>query len=73
MNDLDRERLGKFLREVVGPVPKGDPHGDLWPRMVRRIEHAEPRLSWTDWAFAALAMGWCAAFPETIFALFYHL
>jgi hypothetical protein len=72
MNEMDRERLAALLREAM---PSGRPalEQDLWPRMLETLHRRPQPVPWLDWALAAGAAGWCAAFPSILSALLYQL
>ena len=69
---IDDDRLRQLLRSALpAPADRG-PSGDLWPRVVRRIE-APSAWSWLDMSLAALVAVVLLAFPEGMFLLAYHL
>jgi hypothetical protein len=74
-----------LLRQAMPPVPpdQREPRTDLWPQLRARIEaqrnasnvsHESPRVrvTWFDWALAALAAAALIFFPGIIPALLYH-
>ncbi len=69
----ENEGLRNALREAFAPPGDGGPAGDLWPRMLRRLDRGQARPGWLDWALAAAALAWMILFPEIIPSLLYHL
>ncbi len=65
--------LQKLVKEAVRPPENADLSGDLWPRMLRRLDGGERRRAWLDWALAGVAAAWMIAFPQAIPCLLYHL
>ena len=79
MNELDRERMKKLLRQSLPPV-KSDagPERDLWPDVLRRMDarDATPTLSGWAWFDGALAVGLVALavlFPASVPLFLYYL
>jgi hypothetical protein len=73
MHHDDDVRLRELLRAAFRQPGDADAGRDLWPRMLRRMDQAQHRLSGLDWFLAALAAGWIAAFPKVIPYLLYQL
>ena len=73
MSERNDESLRKMLRAAMPPLDKAELEGDLWPRMLRRLEDRPMQASWLDWALVAAAMVWFFIFPEVIPALLYQL
>ncbi|MCX6615544.1 MAG: hypothetical protein NTZ98_05525 [Acidobacteria bacterium] len=73
MNEHERERTIELLKGVVRPVEDGGLSGDLWPRMLRRMEEGPTRVPWFDWALAGLVVLWLLLFPGLIPRVLYHL
>ena len=73
MNSHDDEKIRKLLRETFPPTEDAGPSGDLWPRVLRRLDEAPARVPWYDWALAALVLAWALLFPGTLPVLLYHL
>ena len=84
MNQHDRDRMKKLLREALPPVDADtEPERDLWPAMLRRLDKdsAESlstgriRFNWA-WFDGALAAGLAlliVSFPAAIPLLLYYL
>lgn len=69
---IDDNRLRQLLRSAL-PLPADQgPSGDLWPRVVTRVE-TPPSWSWLDMSLAAMVAGALLMFPEGLFLLAYHL
>jgi hypothetical protein len=73
MHHDDDVRLQELLRAAFRDPAKARAGRDLWPRMLRRLEHVETRRPWLDWALGALAAAWLLAFPKVIPYLLYQL
>lgn len=73
MNEPDDEKLRKLLQAALPPCKGAALDRDLWPEMLRRFGERPARTSWLDFALAAIALAWFAAFPEALLALLYHL
>jgi hypothetical protein len=77
MNERDlnqqMEGMRKLLKTAVPPVTETEPHRDLWPQMLRRLETVPAPIPWWDWALLAAAATVFFFFPGTIPALLYHL
>jgi hypothetical protein len=61
------------LKGVIRPVEDGGLSGDLWPRMLRRMEEEPMRVPWFDWALAGLVVVLLLLFPGLIPRVLYHL
>ncbi len=68
----DADRFEHLLRAALPPVAGGEPGGDLWPRVVERLD-ARPPWSWVDAGLAAVVAVTLLMFPEGLFLLAYHL
>lgn len=66
MNESDRIAIQSLLRDALPPAGGCQLDHDLWPRMLRPLEHRPPRFAWPDLAFAALAVAGLLAVPEVI-------
>jgi hypothetical protein len=64
--------LDSLLRAAVPPVTPRGPSGDLWPRVVGRLDARSP-VSWVDLSLLALVALTLLMFPEGLFLLAYHL
>ncbi len=74
MNPHDDKALRDLLKQSIAPVRDADLHRDLWPRMLQRLDEAQPvRVPWFDWVLAALASAALLFFPGVIPAVLYHL
>jgi hypothetical protein len=73
MNEHKRERTIELLKGVIRPVEDGGLSGDLWPRMLRRMEEEPMRVPWFDWALAGLVVLLLLLFPGLIPRVLYHL
>jgi hypothetical protein len=67
------EKLKELLGKAFQPPANAGPSGDLWPRMLRKLDEGERRLPWLDWVLVAVALAWIVVFPEVIPSLLYHL
>jgi hypothetical protein len=66
------EKLRELLGKAFQPPANAGPSGDLWPRMLRKLDEGE-RWHWLDWLLVAVAAAWIVVFPEVIPSLLYHL
>jgi hypothetical protein len=76
MNHDDDKDLREMLKQAIAPVTGTELRRDLWPQMLQRLDQRQPqaiRVSWFDWALAALAAAALLLFPGAIPALLYHL
>lgn len=73
MNESNDAKLRDVLRSAIPPVADTELKRDLWPRMLRKMEHEPAGLPWFDIALAALLAVCFAIFPEAILGLLYHL
>ena len=62
----DREKLISLLRGAVPPMGDHALPGDLWPKMLRRLDRRPVRMGWFDLALAGLAAAGFIAFPAVI-------
>jgi hypothetical protein len=67
------QKLRDLLEKAFRPPANAGPSGDLWPRMLRKLDESERRRPWLDWVLAAVAVAWIVVFPEAIPSLLYHL
>lgn len=72
MNTATDRELRQFLRSNV-PSVTTELRRDLWPAMLRRLEHRPRRVAWIDWALVATVAGLLLLFPKAIPVLMYHL
>jgi hypothetical protein len=76
MNHDDDKDLREMLKQAIAPVTATELRRDLWPQMLQRLDQRQQqtmRVSWFDWALAALAAAALLLFPGAIPALLYHL
>lgn len=76
MSELDHRDIQELLKKELGRIEDTEPHRDLWPLMLRRLNEGEGRASspdWADWALIALLALFVFFFPEVVPALLYCL
>lgn len=73
MNDRDLKEFGEKLRRAMPPPQRAELKRDLWPDFLQKMHEPRIRVSWFDWALAALAAGALIFFPGVIPALLFHL
>ncbi len=73
MIERNDEGITELVRSVIPPVADPELKRDLWPRMIQRIDQRGMRVTWFDWALAALVAALFVCFPQVIPGLFYHL
>jgi hypothetical protein len=66
MNEQEKEKLAALLRSALPPMGDRALPGDLWPRMLRRLDRQPVRIAWFDLALAGLAAAGFIAFPAVI-------
>lgn len=72
MTEDDDRKVRDALRKSFSPV-NTELRRDLWPQVLRRLEHRPARVPWYDWALAGLSAAMFLAFPRLILVLAYHL
>jgi hypothetical protein len=74
MNENDRDRMKKLLREALKPVEgEPEPSHDLWPDMLRRLDAKPGAPPLFDWALLAGLVALAAFFPASIPVFLYYL
>ena len=68
-----RDKLRDALPSVEQLENGAELRRDLWPDMLRRLEHSPVRVPWFDWALLAISGAAAIFFPALIPALVYHL
>ena len=68
----DEEQIRNLLKQSSHAVDL-ELRGDLWPRMLRRLEEKSPQVPWFDWALLAALVLCLCLMPGTIPVLLYHL
>jgi len=58
MNEGNDEKIRIVLKRAIPPVENRELQRDLWPRMLRRLEHRPEPMPWLDWALLGLLGGW---------------
>jgi len=71
--ERELEQMRKLLKSALPALSDTEPHRDLWPQMLRRLEQAPVRVPWWDWALLAGAIVAICAFPGVLPALLFHL
>ena len=74
MNDINDAQIKNLLKQGLRPAsPKLQ--GDLWPRMLQRLDERSPAktVPWFDWALLVVLVISVLAFPHSILVLLYHL
>ena len=66
MNDHDKEKLTALLKSALPPMRDRALPGDLWPKMLRRLDRRPVRFAWFDFALAGMATAGFIAFPSVI-------
>jgi hypothetical protein len=74
MNGEHDEQLKQLIRQAISPVKDAELQRDLWPQMLKKLQHHKPvRVPWFDWVLAAVSCLILFLFPSVIPALLYHL
>ncbi len=72
MTEPNDGKVEELLKQSIRPV-NHELQGDLWPKMLGRLQERRTAMPWFDWVLlAALALWLCLA-PGTIPLLLYHL
>lgn len=77
MNRNDENRIQQLLREAMPAMQNEEPHRDLWPDLLQRL-NVQPRTAirsvpLLDWALAGGLVAFFAFAPMTIPVLLYYL
>lgn len=75
-NEENNKEMKKLLKQAIAPPQDTELRRDLWPQMLQRLDQRQQqtmRVSWFDWALAALAAAALLLFPGAVPALLYHL
>jgi len=72
MNNKEDEKIQAFLKQAIPPIER-QLDRDLWPDMLRRLDHRTSAVPWFDWALVALLVVALLISPRTIAVLLYHL
>jgi hypothetical protein len=67
------DRLREALRQAIPRMGDQSPRRDLWPDVLRQLDHVPVRVSWLDWALIAALSGLTFIFPDAIPGVLYHL
>ncbi len=65
-----------LIRSLHAAVPKwsdDQPPGDLWPRMLRRVDQAPPRFGWLEAILLAALVALFVIYPDIVPVLLWHL
>ncbi len=73
MNAHDEERIKQLLKGSLPPIGDAEPHRDLWPQMLRRLDARPVSVPWFDWALAGGLAIFALALPASIPVLLYYL
>ena len=66
MNDREKEKLAALLQGALPPMGDHALPGDLWPKMLRRLDREPVRFAWFDFVLAGMAAAGFIAFPAVI-------
>ena len=66
MNQQEKEKLTALLQSALPPMGDSALRGDLWPRMLRRLDRRPVGIAWFDLALAGLAAAGFIAFLAVI-------
>jgi hypothetical protein len=74
MNAHDHDRMKQLLQQALPRIEgEAEPHRDLWPAVLRRLDAETVAVPWFDWAMLASLVGLAAFFPASIPVLLYYL
>ena len=72
MAEHDERQIRDALKQSFPPV-KTELRKDLWPDVLRKLDHHPVRGPWYDWALVGLSAAMFLAFPRLVLVLAYHL
>ena len=76
MNAQNEDRMKELLKDALPRVEDAagqEPHTDLWPAVLRRLDAQPAPVPWFDWALATGLVAFAALFPAAIPVFFYYL
>jgi len=68
----NENEIQEMVRKALAPV-NPELEGDLWPRMLRRLDEGHARMSWVDRILLLAVSAGIIAFPAVIPQLLYQL
>jgi hypothetical protein len=72
MTEHDERQIRDALKKSFPPV-KTELRKDLWPDVLRKLDHHPARVPWYDWALVGLSAAMFLAFPRLVLVFAYHL
>jgi hypothetical protein len=70
----ESERIKDVLKAAVPRIAEdAEPRRDLWPDVLRKVDHEPVRVPWFDWALAGGLVALAAAFPTAIPVFLYYM
>ena len=72
MTEHDERQIRDGLEQSFPPV-KTELRKDLWPDVLRKLDHHPVRVPWYDWALVGLSAAMFLAFPRLVLVFVYHL
>ena len=72
MTEHDDRQISHALKQCCPPV-NTELRRDLWPDVLRKLDHHPVRVSWYDWALIGLSAAMFLVFPRLVLLFAYHL
>jgi hypothetical protein len=72
MTEHDERQIRDALKQSFPPV-KTELRKDLWPGVLRKLDHHAVRVPWYDGALVGLSAAVFLAFPRLVLVFAYHL
>ena len=72
MTEQNDRKIRDVLKQSFSPV-NTELRRDLWPDVLRKLDHHPVRVPWYDWALVGLSAVMFLAFPRLVLVFAYHL
>ncbi len=72
MTEHNDHEIRDALKQSFSPV-KTELRRDLWPDVLRKLDHHAVHVPWYDWALVGLSAVMLLAFPRLVLVFAYHL
>lgn len=72
MTEHNDRQIRDALKQSFPPV-NTELRRDLWPDVLRKLDHYPVRVPWYDWALAGFSAVMFLVFPRLVLVFAYHL
>jgi hypothetical protein len=72
MTEHNDQEIRDALKQSFTPV-KTELRRDLWPDVLRKLDHHAVHVPWYDWALVGLSAVMFLVFPQLVLVFAYHL